>query len=67
MIGNEQDIAHHNHVNIAANEEEELNNIGEYSSSDEGDEQIDDYIDDQPSGTKHQDIPDQDDLVEPSI
>jgi len=62
MMGSEQDIS--NHVNIAAAEEEELNNIGEYSSDDE---QIDDFIDDEPTGRKHQDIPDQDDLIEPSI
>jgi len=61
MMGSEQDIA--NHVNIAA-EEEDLNNIGEYSSDEE---QIDDFHDDEPTGRKNQDIPDQDDLIEPSI
>lgn len=60
-MGSEQDIA--NHVNIAA-DEEEMNNIGEYSSDDE---QIDDFLDDEPTGRKNQDIPDQDDLIEPSI
>lgn len=59
----EQDIA--NHVNIAAAEEEEQNNIGEYSSSD-GDEHIEDYIDDDES-SKHLDIQDQDNMIEPSI
>lgn len=62
MMGGEQDIA--NHVNIAA-EESDMNNIGEYSSEDE--EQIDDFLDDEPTGRKNQDIPDQDDLIEPSI
>jgi len=42
-----------------------MNNIGEYSSEDE--EQIDDFLDDEPTGRKNQDIPDQDDLIEPSI
>ena len=57
MMGSEQD------VNIAA-DDEDLNNIGEYSSDDE---QIDDFLDDEPTGRKNQDIPDQDDLIEPSI
>lgn len=64
MLGSEQDIS--NHVNIAAAEEEDLNNIGEYSSDDE---QIEDFIDNGRADTadKHQDIPDQDNLIEPSI
>jgi hypothetical protein len=57
MMGSEQD------VNIAA-DDEDLNNIGEYSSDDE---QIDDFLDDEPTGRKNQDIPEQDDLIEPSI
>lgn len=48
MMGGEQDIT--NHVNIAAAEESDINNIGEYSSDEE---QIDDYLDDEPSGRKN--------------